>query len=266
MKQLSSNGIDWAYDDRGSGSAVLLVHGFPLDRRVWQPVADQLAERCRVVTLDLRGFGQTPLGEEFSIPSLADDLAAVAKALGLTQFVLAGLSMGGYVALAYASRYESTLAGLSLIDTKAEADNPQQKLTRDKMIDLVRTSGSKAIADDMLGKMISEQTIRTAPQTVRQLRGIMEACPPKTIETALAAMRDRPSYVGLLSSLKVPLQVIVGEKDEITPPAVAKTVAAEATDADLTIIPNAGHMSPLEQPALVAAAIEGFVTRVAAGQ
>ena len=261
MKLVPVDGSNLAYTDAGSGSPILLVHGFPLDSRVWNAVGTQLAGRFRVVSVDLPGFGQSPLGSGFTIESLGDTIAKFAKALKLEKFVLAGLSMGGYVALGFADRYPAMLAGLAMVDSKAAADTAEQKQGRERMIALVKSSGSKAIADDMLGKMTGEETIRTQPAVVRELRNIMEACPPKTIETALAAMRDRKDYVDLLPKLQVPLAVIVGEGDVITPPAVAEKVAAAAPGAMLRKIPAAGHMAPFEQPTAVAAALAAFAER-----
>ena len=252
MKQVSIGAANWSYSEQGSGRPVVLVHGFPLDRRLWAGVADELSKNFRVITVDLPGFGKSTLGSGFTIQSLADGLAEFAKQLQLSKFALAGLSMGGYIVEAFASKYESMLSSLILVDTKAEADNPQQKQGRDKMIELVRTSGSKAVADDMLGKMLSPETIRTSPQIVRDLRAMMEAVPPKTIETALAAMRDRSEYLSLLPKLTVPLLIVVGQDDVIAPPTLAQAMQQTAPNAKLAIIPTAGHLAPLEQPKAVA--------------
>ena len=259
MKQVSIAGANWAYSEQGSGKPVVLVHGFPLDRRLWSGVASELASTYHVISVDLPGFGQSTLGPGFTIQSLADGLAEFGRQLHLTKFALAGLSMGGYVVEAFASKYESMLSSLILVDTKAEADNPQQKQGRDKMIELVRTSGSKAVADDMLGKMLSPETIRQSPQMVRDLRMMMEAVPPKTIETALAAMRDRNEYLSLLPKLTVPLLIIVGQDDVIAPPTLAQAMQQAAPKAKLAIIPTAGHLAPLEQPKSVATAIRDFL-------
>jgi pimeloyl-ACP methyl ester carboxylesterase len=261
MKFLSTDGFNLAYTDIGSGEPILLVHGFPLDSRVWSPVAQQLAGRYRVVSVDLPGFGQSQLGSGFTIESLADTLAKVMDQLQLGKVMLAGLSMGAYVGFAFADRHAAKLAGLALVDSKAAGDTPEQKQGRDRMIALVRSSGSKAIADDMLGKMTGEETIRTQPALVRELRNIMEACPPKTIETALAAMRDRKDYVDQLPKLPVPFAVIVGEGDVISPPSLAEQIAAAAPGAMLRKIPAAGHMAPFEQPTAVADALRAFAER-----
>ncbi|CAN5531809.1 alpha/beta fold hydrolase [soil metagenome] len=259
MKHLVIDGAKWAYDAQGSGPSLLLIHGFPLDRRLWSSLAAELAPRFRVVTVDLPGFGQSTLGSGFTMESLGDGLAEFAKSLSLGKFFVAGLSMGGYASLALASQHMADLAGLALVDTKATADTPEQKAGRNKMIELVRTKGSKAVAAEMLGKMLSVDTIRQSPQTVRDLQDMMEAVAPKTIETALAAMRERADYVNLLPKLTVPLKIIVGQDDVIAPPALAETIRAAAPGSQLFVIPGAGHLAPLEQPKLVADALRTFL-------
>jgi esterase/lipase len=180
-------------------------------------------------------------------------------------FVLAGLSMGGYVALAYAKKYPTDLRGLVLIDTKAEADTAEGKQGRAKMIDLVRKDGSKAVADQMMPKMLAKDAAEQRPQTAQTLRRMMEACPPKTIEHALAAMRDRPDRSGELSQIKVPTLVIVGESDAITPPAAAEAMVNKVPGAQLVVIKGAGHMSPMEQPEQVNRALRAFLDGIKTG-
>jgi 3-oxoadipate enol-lactonase len=260
MPTRSINGVQLHYTEQGSGKPVLLVHGFPLDSRMWDAQVPVLtAAGCRVVAPDLRGFGRSQSDSSFTLESLADDLHSLAQAVGATPFVLVGLSMGGYVALAYAKKYAADLRGLVLVDTKAEADTPEGKEGRGKMIDLVRKDGSKAIADQMMPKMLAKDAADQRPQTAQLLRRIMEACPPKTIEHALAAMRDRPDRSGELAAIKVPTLVVVGESDAITPPAVAESMVSKVPGARLVVIRGAGHMSPMEQPEQVNRAIRAFL-------
>ncbi len=259
MKQWSHKGAEWAYDDLGSGRPIVLVHGFPLDRRLWAGIVGELATHHRVIAVDLPGFGQSTLGQGFTISSVADDLAAMAESLNLGPIVAAGLSMGGYICEALADQHPEILTGLILVNTKAEADNPQQKDGRNKMLELARTKGSRAVADEMLGKMLSPTTIRQSPQIVRDLRAMMEAVLVKTLETALIALRDRSEYATLLPKLKLPVQIIAGADDVIAPPAIAEAMHQSAAGSKLTIIPDAGHLSPLEQPKLVADAFKAFL-------
>ena len=259
------NGTTLSYEERGpaTGLPVVLLHGFPLDARMWEAQAAAMADAGhRVIAPDLRGFGKSASDAPFTIESLADDVHALLGAIGAVPFVLVGLSMGGYVALAYARKYPADLRGLVLVDTKAEADTPDGKAGRQKMIDLVRKEGSKAIADQMMPKMLAKDAAGQRPQPAETLRRIMEACPPKTIENALAAMRDRPDRSGELGSIKVPTLVIVGESDQITPPDVAQSMAKKIPGAQLVTIRGAGHMSPMEQPEQMNRALKGFLEKV----
>jgi pimeloyl-ACP methyl ester carboxylesterase len=247
------------YTDRGRGEPVVFLHGFPLDRRMWAAQAAELSDHYRVIAPDLRGFGQSRRSDPFTIESLADDTHLFLEQLAANPCVLVGLSMGGYVALAYASKYPDDLRGLILVDTKAEADTPQAREGRAKMIDLARASGAGAVAEQMLPKMLSGGTQKTRPEVVKTLRSMMTDCSPQTIEYALAAMRDRPDRSGELAGIKVPTLVIVGDADAITPPDVAERMHKAIPGSTLEVVRGAGHMSPMEQPEQVNRAIERFL-------
>jgi pimeloyl-ACP methyl ester carboxylesterase len=263
IKTQSVNGTTLSYHERGRGGRnVALLHGFPLDSRMWEAQLAALGDApggCRVVAPDLRGFGQSKSETPFTIESLADDVHALLSAVGALPTVLVGLSMGGYVALAYAKKYPKDLRGLVLVDTKAEGDTPEGKAGRQKMIDLVRKDGSKAVADQMLPKMLSKDAAAQRPQQAQALSRIMESCPPRTIEHALAAMRDRPDRAPELSSIRAPTLVLVGESDAITPPDVSESMAKKVPGAKLVTIRGAGHMSPMEQPEQVNRALRAFL-------
>ena len=248
--------------ERGKGPPLVLLHGFPLDGRMWASQLEELSDQYRVIVPDLRGFGRSRSNQSFTIESLADDVHALLESIGALRCVLAGLSMGGYVALAYVKKYLSDLRGLALVDTKAEADSPQAREGRQKMIELVRTSGARAVADQMQPRMLSPDTIAHRPQQVRTLREVMESCPPETIERALAAMRDRPDYSGILPSVAVPTLIIVGESDAITPPDQAQAMARAIPKSEVVLIQGAGHMSPLEHPEQVNQALRRFLKGV----
>jgi pimeloyl-ACP methyl ester carboxylesterase len=245
-----------SYTDKGRGDALVLLHGFPLDRRMWDAQVERLSQHHRVIAPDLRGFGNSLRSDPFTIESLADDVHIFLEQLVALPCVLCGLSMGGYVSLAYAKKYAGDLRGLVLVDTKAEGDTPEGKQGREKMIELVRSSGATAVADEMTPKMLAPGTLQNRPDVVKNLRAMMEQCPPRTIEYALAAMRDRPDRSGELSSIKVPTLVIVGDADAITPPAVSESMQSKIAGAKLEVIRGAGHMSPMEQPEQVSRAIE----------
>jgi pimeloyl-ACP methyl ester carboxylesterase len=254
------SGAMLSYEESGprEGRAVVLVHGFPLDSRIFAKQAAALCDACRVIGPDLRGFGKSRSDDSFTVASLADDLHALLSDIGGLPCTLGGLSMGGYVALAFAKKYPRDLRALLLIDTRSEGDTPDGKAGRDKMIDQLRSGGPKAVADAMLPKMLSEEGQKNAT-LVRELREIMESQPPRTIEHALVALRDRADYTADLPSITAPTLIIVGEKDAITPPAMSEKLNKAIPKSNMVVIPGAGHVSSMEKPAEVTAAIRGFV-------
>jgi pimeloyl-ACP methyl ester carboxylesterase len=259
MPEKSVNGTTLFYEERGAGLPVVLMHGFPLDGRIWSGQLDALSKQYRVIVPDLRGFGKSKSNTPFTIKSLAEDICALLRSIDATPCVLGGLSMGGYVALAFIKEYQSDLRGLMLIDTRAEGDTAEGKAGRQKMIDLARTSGSRAVADQMMPKMLAQSPAKDQPGVAQQLQQIMEACPPLTIEHALAAMRDREDYTAFLPSISVPTLIVVGEDDAITPPKLAEAMNQQIPRSSRVVIPGAGHMSPMEKPADVTRAMQAFL-------
>src|SRR5688572_10124881 len=246
MPTVKLNGTEVQYVERGSGTPLMLVHGFPLDGRMWREQSDALSARCRVIVPDLRGFGRSAEAGAFTIDSLADDVHALADQLKLGRFVLAGLSMGGYVALAYVAKHPGTLRGLIHVDTKAEADTAEGKAGRDKMIAQAREQGVRPIADAMFGKLIPEEAAKGRPALARELREIMDSQRAATLAHALAAMRDRADRTEVLARIDVPTLMIVGEKDGITPPDVMRKMHEKVKGSEMLVIPGAGHMTPME--------------------
>ena len=262
MPSRTVNGSTLHYEEAGHGTPVVLLHGFPLDSRVWAKQREALGDRFRVITPDLRGFGKSASAEAFTLASLADDVHALLAAIGALPAVFGGLSMGGYVALEYVKKYPSDLKGLMLIDTKAEGDSPEGKQARDKMIELVRSKGSPAVAEQMMPKMLAPDSAQSRPGVARELRSIMEACPALTIAHALAAMRDRNDHTADLPSIAEPTLVLVGDADAITPPKVAHTMHEAIPRSQVAVIQGAGHMAIMEQPEQVNRAMRDFLARL----
>jgi len=260
MPQANVNGQTISYNERGRGLPLVLVHGFPLDNRIWEGQVAALSDKYRVIAPDLPGFGKSQPPKSFTMESMADSLHAFLTEIKALPCALAGLSMGGYMSFAYERKYPTDLKAFILVDTKAEADTPDGKAGRNKMIETARTSGSPAIAAAMLPKMLSPQSQQTRPQLVQQAKEIMEACPPQTIEYALAAMRDRNDFRDCLPSVAEPTLIIVGETDAITPPPVAESMNKGIPHSKLVIVKGAGHLSPMEQPEQVNQALRQFLS------
>ncbi len=262
MPEVNVSGQMISYTERGRGLPVALVHGFPLDNRIWEGQVAGLSDKYRVIAPDLPGFGKSQPPRPFTMESLADSLHAFLTQIRALPCALAGLSMGGYMSFAYDCKYPTDLKALILVDTKAEGDTPDGKAGRNKMIETARASGSPAIAAAMMPKMLAPQSQQTRPQLVQQAKEIMEACPPQTIEYALAAMRDRNDYRDCLASIAVPTLIVVGEADAITPPAVAESMNKAIAHSKLVVIKGAGHLSSMEQPEQVNQALRQFLASI----
>lgn len=254
-----------AYSDpnpTAGGTPLVLIHGFPLDRRIFAPVLPILSASRRVITVDLPGFGESKVKPLGSMEDAATRLRAFLTERKLLPCVLGGLSMGGYVSLAYSTLFGEDLKGLVLIDTKAAADTEEAKENRNRMAQVATEKGANAVAKMMQPKMLAPITQQTAPEIDSHLLEIMNACPPETIAAACIAMRDRADYTEHVKHLKIPLRVIAGVDDAITPAAGAKALAESSPDGSFVAIENAGHISTLENPQAVARALEEFMAKV----
>ena len=254
------NGFDMGYaiyrpDQAPVGPPLVLIHGFPLDGRIWADVAAITSRTCLTIVPDLRGFGGSAgAAGGFTIDSLAEDVHALLEEREALPAVVAGLSMGGYVALSLARAHSSDLAGLALVDTRAGAEDEAGKRKRMESIALLQREGPPALADQMLPNLLADVSVGRDPDLRRRVRDMMLSVPAETMEQSLLAMRDRSDQAEMLAALKVPLAVVVGAEDKVTPVTAAQEMAG-SRPASLTIIPSAGHLTPVEQPAAVAEAL-----------
>lgn len=248
MKSIRIGSTSWCYDQQGTGQPIVFVHGFPLDRRIWDAQLQGLSSRFRVITVDLKGFGDSRSTEAFTIDSMADELAQFIEAINAKGCVLAGLSMGGYVALSLVARRPSVVGRLAVISSKAQADTPEGREGRQKMAQIVQEQGATAVAEQMMPKVLSPQNLQTRPELVGRLRQIMEACPTQTIANASFAMRDRADRVGDLHALAMPVLFVVGENDALIPVDLARENARQCRQGSCKVVPGAGHLIPMEQP------------------
>jgi 3-oxoadipate enol-lactonase len=245
-----------AYTCHGSGKPLVLVHAFPFDARMWRATAPALASRCQVIAPDLRGFGGSELGDgKHSIADMADDVSALLDGLGIGRAAVGGLSMGGYVALAFAHRHASRLDRLILADTRAAADTDKARAGRADAIALVEREGVAALVERQLAALLSASASEAIKQQVREL-GQQR---PEGVCAAIRALRDRPDRRSELAAIACPTLVIAGEEDSISPPDEMAELAAAIPNARLARIPGAGHLSNLEKPGEFVAAIADFV-------
>jgi pimeloyl-ACP methyl ester carboxylesterase len=265
MEKQSPPRFTMAYDDAGKGLPVVLLHAFPFSRAMWRPQREALQSECRIITPDLRGFGGTAgFDGAPTVERMADDVAELLDALNITDpAVIGGLSMGGYVALAFARRYPLRLRALILADTRAEADSAEAKANRERLIAFGRTHPANDIFEQMLPKLIGDDTRARRPEVVAEARRIAAAQKPAGIVAALEALRDRPDATPHLHTISAPTLVLVGSEDALTPPAVAQTLTAGISGARPVIIQGAGHLSNLEQPEAFNDAVRGLLRQLA---
>ena len=258
--------ITLAYDVNGNGKGrpILFLHGYPLNRKSWRPQVELLIDAGLVIAPDQRGHGESDApAVPYSIDRLADDAAALLDELGLSQpAVVVGLSMGGYVALAFYRRHMDRVAGLVLASTRAGADSDVGKANRDKSIALAKEKGVDAIVEAMLPKMLAPESYQTRPGLVDDVRHIMASTPLNGVVGDLGAMRDRQDSTELLGGILKPVLVIHGQEDQLIPPSEAEAAFARLPNARLALVPGAGHLVNLEQPEAFNAEVRIFLRTV----
>ena len=226
---------------------ILLIHAFPLDARMWRPQIEAFAPSVRVISPDLRGFGRnrrSPLFE--SVDQHATDLTVQLDQASAPRAIVVGLSMGGYIALALARRHPHRVAGLLLANTRAQPDGDHERGERDAMIRQVRDVGTSLLPNAMLPRLVAEGC---DDATRNFLRGLILEQHASGVEAALVALRDRPDARGGLFQIHCPTALVCGDRDAITPPSVMQALADGIPGSELTVIPGAGHMTNLEEPA-----------------
>ncbi|MEV5747254.1 alpha/beta hydrolase [Actinoallomurus sp. NPDC052308] len=246
--------------DVGDGTPLVLLHAFPLSSAMWLAQREALSARFRVVTPDLRGFGGSPLGTaEPSVDVMADDVAALLDAKGIDRAVVGGLSMGGYVTLAFCRRHADRVLGLVLADTKATADTETARAGRLRMAERLEEDKTvDVLLEDLLPRLVGPTTMRQRALIYGRVRGLVQSAPPAAAAWAQRAMAARPDALESLAELRSPALVIHGAEDEITTEEDARAMADALPNAELTPVPGSGHLTAVEQPQLFNDAVAEF--------
>jgi 3-oxoadipate enol-lactonase len=248
MTKTRVNNIQIAYDDIGSGPAVVLIHGYPFNRSMWTEQVAALADRYRVVTLDLRGHGESETSTGASTMTLmAQDVAALMDELQIERAVIGGLSMGGYVTLALYQLFPQRVEKLLLADTRAQADTEEGKATRAEQVQQILAEGMAGIVNAMLPKLLSPETVSKRPEIVKRVRDMMIHTSPEGAAGALRGMAEREDQMERLSQINVPTLIVVGKEDPITPVADSEKMHERIAGSQLVVIENARHVSNIEQ-------------------
>jgi 3-oxoadipate enol-lactonase len=259
------NGAEQFVEEKGHGAPVILLHGFPLDHRMWQSQIDALSGNYRVITPDLRGMGQSDVPKSnISIDQYANDILTLMDKMGIEKAALGGFSMGGYVAFALLRKAPKRFTSLILANTRPEADGQEARKNRLNMAVSLYEKGSVVARDAMLPKLITEPSKQDHPKLVDTLSMVMESMPAEGLVHACLAMAFREDSVDLLSSISVPTLVIAGEQDPIAPPDVMKKMADQITGASYHVIPAASHLTPMEKPEAFNALLIDFLKSIKA--
>jgi pimeloyl-ACP methyl ester carboxylesterase len=254
MDKLKVNGIQIAYEHRGKGVPLVLLHGYPLDHTIWDEVAPLLQKKFDLILPDLRGFGQSDLVEsQYTIVDMAADIVALLDELGIENTYIAGHSMGGYVALAFASNYSKRALGLGLVSSQALADTPERKAGRYATADEIMRTGVEPVAESMSPKLTPDERVQAF------VRRLIAAQRPAGLANALKAMAERFDSSGMIPSLKIPVVVVHGAQDELIPVDRAREIKAALAQVYLAELPGTGHMPMMEKSQETAEALEKFL-------
>jgi len=239
--------------------ALIFVHGFPFNRSMWQSQMAEFSEGWRVIAFDVRGHGESEAGEKpFSIGLFAEDLIGLMDALGIEKAVLCGLSMGGYIALNAALNNPGRFEALVLSDTQCAADTPEAKEKRLEVIGAIRKNGVERFADTSLKNFFAPATLTKEGAEIATVRGMIAATCEETLVRTLHAMREREESCSRLQEIAVPVLVLVGEEDAITPPEAARLMQEKIEGCRLAVIAQAGHLSNMENPAAFNRELKSF--------
>ena len=243
MLKTKVNGISIAYERRGKGTPLVLIHGYPLDHTIWKSVVPLLEKEVDLILPDLRGFGESDApGTDFSMSDYAADVVGLLDQLGIQKAAVAGHSMGGYVALAFARAYPGRVLGLGLVSSQAPADPPERKAARYQEAEHVMSHGVGEVAEAMSKKLTADAVLQAA------LKELILRQRPEGLAGALRAMAERPDSTPLLPEFDFPVSIVHGLADALIPVERAREVRAAVKNGYLVEVEGVGHMPMMEAP------------------
>lgn len=256
------NGFNMFYKEQGTNNVpVLFIHGFPLSSDIWDEQLNTLSNKTKVIAPDLRGFGKSEFTDVlYSMELFAYDLKSLLDSLNIKKVILAGLSMGGYIAFSFYRLFQTSVYAMMLIDTRAGADNEVGKKNRILLAQRARMGEKEKIVNEWVEKLLSSQTIKTKHDIVSKIRQIIFDTQSETIARVSLAMMERHDSTSLLKDITCPTLVMVGEEDKLTPVEEARLMASQIRNAKLEIIKHASHLTCIESPEQVNKALIKFLS------
>ncbi len=262
IADINGQSLNYVVQGTDNGLPVVFIHGFPFNHHMWEPQLKALPHRYRTVAYDVRGHGDSDVGTgQYTVELFVDDLLGLLDHLVIDRAVVCGLSMGGYIALRAVEHYPGRFRGLVLCDTRSEADTDEAKIKRAGTIAAVRSRGVPAFAEEFVKLVLAPRTLTANAPVVQKVKDMITANDPLGICGTLLALAARTDTTPALPSMNLPALVLVGEHDILTPPTDAQAMDQALPQANLHVIPNAGHMSNLENPAAFNERLLAFLER-----
>jgi len=249
-----------AYESSGQGIPLVLIHAFPLFSSMWKPQMKNLGQRGRVIALDLPGFGRSPCETKPSISKMAQAVGRLLDSIQMKEpAMIAGLSMGGYVVFEFFRQFPERVKGLGLFSTRAGADTPEAREKRLKTTEQIQRDGLETFAKKILPNLVGKTTLESNPELIGEITGMISLNNREGVAAALVAMAERRDSTNLLGSIKCPTLIIAGDEDTLIPFSEAEMMHAQIAGSQFHLLPKAGHLVNLEQPAAFQKVFEQFL-------
>lgn len=237
------------YSDEGSGTPLVFIHGFCEDGSVWDAFRKKFSGRFRVIVFDLPGYRNTPLtSEHLTIEWMADFVMAILDRESVTNPIIIGHSMGGYIMLALVEKYPSLPQKIGLFHSHCFADDEEKKQGRLKAIDFISKNGTAGFADELYNNLFGEKFLRENKAAVDKMKAAAGKYPAETVISGLRAMLERPDRSHVLQTCRQPVLFILGKEDKAIPYMKSLAQCGYPAIADVHILENAGHMGMIEEP------------------
>jgi 3-oxoadipate enol-lactonase len=260
MNRITSGDADLAYEVIGQGPPVVLLHPFPAHHAFWLPAAQALLSRYRLILPDLRGHGQSSVGEgPATMEKHATDIFRICEQEGLGRAAFAGVSIGGYAMFEFCRRFPERVAVLALCNTRPQAETPESRAARLKAAADVLERGTEPFIETMLPKVFGKSTLQNRPDLVDAARRMMQAMSPHAINLVQQGMAERPDSLATLPTIQVPTLIVGGDEDVASPLPDAELMRKNIPGAQLTVIPKAGHYAVFEQAEAVGRLLRQFL-------
>src|SRR6202030_3346368 len=260
MERVRSDDVEIFYEIRGSGPPVVLLHPFPCHHEFWNPVAAALDSRYRLILPDLRGHGESEIGEGPAfMQKHASDIALVLDAAGVGKAAFVGCSIGGYILFEFWRRFRARVTSLALCDTRPQADTAEARANRLQAAAAVLEQGTEPFLESMISKLMGRTTVSMRPDLVDGARAMMRKMSAEDISLVQRGMAERPDSVADLKSINVPTLIVIGEEDVLSTVADGELMRQNIAGSQLKVVPKAGHYAPWEQPELVGKVLRQFL-------